>query len=116
MIRAGPGGLPSNAQPQRNESRPLTLTTTAGDLELRIPSRGRGRSSLAASNARGRPSASGRLEAYLQDVSNRKADERVRALGAETRSPSPRSIGSARTSMRRSGRSRTGRWPKLLCP
>jgi len=41
------------------------------------------------------------MEAYLHGVSTRKVDDLVRALGADSGTPSPRCRGSARTSARR---------------
>lgn len=52
LIGAGPYERTPDRTAQRNGSRPRTLTTTAGDLELRIPrSCGPGRSSPRCSSA-----------------------------------------------------------------
>ena len=45
VIGAGPHERTEERTTQRNGTRPRTLTTTAGDLELRIPKLRRGRSS-----------------------------------------------------------------------
>ena len=74
VIGAGPHERTETRTAQRNGSRPRTLTTTAGDLELRVPKLRIGsffasllerrrridpsRPSLAANHARGRKSAS----------------------------------------------------------
>ena len=51
VIGAGPWERSTDRTALRNGSRPRTLTTTAGDLELRIPSCGPGRSSPRSSSA-----------------------------------------------------------------
>jgi putative transposase len=90
---------------QRNGHRARTLSTTAGDLELRIPKLRTG--SFFPSLLERRPRIDQALfavimEAYLHGVSTRKVDDLVKALGATPGSPSRRSRGSARTSTRRS--------------
>ena len=99
VIGAGPLERSDARSAQRNGSRPWTLTTTAGDLELRIP-----RFAVV-------------MEAYLHGVSTRSMTW-SRRWGADTTlgSPSPRCRGSARTSTRRSVRSGTDRWPRLPTP
>ena len=75
------------------------LSTTAGDLELRIPKLRTGLSFPSLLERR-RPVDQTLfavvMEAYLHDVSARKVDDLVKALGTDTASPSPRSRGSAR--------------------
>ena len=51
VIGAAPHERTPERTGQRNGSRPRTFTTTAGDLELRIPSCGPARSSRRCSNA-----------------------------------------------------------------
>ena len=87
VIGAGPWGRTDQRTTQRNGSRPRTLTTTAGDLELRIPKlrvvsffpslperRRRVDQALFAVI----------MEAYLHGVSTRKVDDLVKTLGADT--------------------------------
>ncbi len=86
-IGAAPHERIESRTAQRNGSRPRTLTTTAGDLELRIPKL---RSdSFFPSLLEGRRRIDQALfavvmEAYLHGVSTRKVDDLVRALGADT--------------------------------
>jgi putative transposase len=72
---------------QRNGSRPRTLSTTAGDLELRIPKLRTGSFFPSLLERRRRidqaPFAVV-MEAYLHGVSTRKVDDLVKALGADT--------------------------------
>jgi putative transposase len=72
---------------QRNGSRPRTLTTTAGDLELRIPKLRAGSFFPSLLERRRRIDQAlfaVVMEAYLHGVSTRKVDDLVRALGADT--------------------------------
>src|SRR3954467_13034871 len=72
---------------QRNGSRPRILTTTAGDLELRIPKLRAGSLFPSLLERRRRIDQAlfaGVMEAYLHGVSTRKVDDLVRALGADT--------------------------------
>jgi transposase-like protein len=100
---------------QRNGSRPRTLTTTAGDLELRIPKLRAGTFFPSLLEHRRRVDQAlfaVIMEAYLHGVSTRKVDDLVKALGADTGiSKSEVSRASVRASTRRSARSATGRWP-----
>jgi putative transposase len=71
----------------RNGSRPRTLTTTAGDLDLRIPKLRQGSFFPALLERRRRVDQAlfaVVMEAYLHGVSTRKVDDLVKALGAET--------------------------------
>jgi transposase-like protein len=72
---------------QRNGSRPRVLTTTAGDLELRIPKLRAGSFFPSLLERRRRIDQAlfaVVMEAYLHGVSTRKVDDLVRALGADT--------------------------------
>ena len=71
----------------RNGARPRILTTTAGDLELRIPKLRTGTFFPSLLERRRRIDQAlfaVVMEAYLQGVSTRKVDDLVRALGADT--------------------------------
>ena len=71
----------------RNGSRPRTLTTTAGDLELRIPKLRTGSFFPSLLERRRRIDQAlfaVVVEAYLHGVSTRKVDDLVKALGADT--------------------------------
>ncbi len=89
----------------RNGFRPRTLTTTAGDLELRIPKLRAG-SFLPSLLERRRRIDQALfavvMEAYLHGVSTRKVDDLIRALGPTRGSASLRSAESAPTWMPRS--------------
>jgi len=72
---------------QRNGSRPRTLTTTAGDLQLSIPKLRQGTFFPALLERRRRVDQALYavvMEAYLHGVSTRKVDDLVKALGADT--------------------------------
>lgn len=72
---------------QRNGSRPRTLTTTAGDLNLKIPKLRAGSFFPALLERRRRVDQALYavvMEAYLHGVSTRKVDDLVKALGADT--------------------------------
>ena len=72
---------------QRNGSRPRTLTTIAGDLELRIPKLRTGSFFPALLERRRRVDQclfAVVMEAYLHGTSTRKVDDLVKALGADT--------------------------------
>ena len=72
---------------QRNGSRPRTLTTIAGDLELRIPKLRSGSFFPALLERRRRVDQclfAVVMEAYLHGTSTRKVDDLVKALGADT--------------------------------
>src|SRR5919112_1386573 len=87
VIGAGPWERSAERTAQRNGSRPRTLTTTAGDLELRIPKLRSGTFFPSLLERRRRVDQAlfaVIMEAYLHGVSTRKVDDLVRALGAET--------------------------------
>jgi putative transposase len=87
VIGAGPHERSENRTAQRNGSRPRTLTTTAGDLELRIPKLRAGSFFPSLLERRRRIDQAlfaVVMEAYLHGVSTRKVDDLVRALGADT--------------------------------
>jgi transposase-like protein len=72
---------------QRNGSRARTLTTTAGDLELRIPKLRAGSFFPSLLERRRRVDQAlfaVVMEAYVHGVSTRKVDDLVKALGADT--------------------------------
>lgn len=72
---------------QRNGTRAKTLTTTAGDLELRIPKLRSGSFFPSLLERRRRVDQAlfaVIMEAYLHGVSTRKVDDLVKALGADT--------------------------------
>lgn len=72
---------------QRNGSRPRTLTTTAGELELRIPKLRAGSFFPSLLERRRRVDQAlfaVIIEAYLHGVSTRKVDDLVKALGADS--------------------------------
>jgi putative transposase len=87
VIGAGPHERTDARTAQRNGSRPRTLTTTAGDLELRIPKLRAGSFFPSLLERRRRVDQAlfaVVMEAYLHGVSTRKVDDLVRALGADT--------------------------------
>jgi transposase-like protein len=87
VIGAGPHERTETRTAQRNGSRPRTLTTTAGDLELRIPKLRAGSFFPSLLERRRRIDQAlfaVVMEAYLHGVSTRKVDDLVRALGADT--------------------------------
>ena len=99
---------------QRNGHRPRTLTTTAGDLELRIPKLRTGSFFPSLLERRRRVDQAlfaVIMEAYLHGVSTRKVDDLVKALGADTGISKSEVLGSAPTWTTRSRRSATGAWP-----
>ncbi|WP_241992893.1 IS256 family transposase [Cryobacterium frigoriphilum] len=72
---------------QRNGTRPRVLTTTAGDLNLKIPKLRQGSFFPARLERRRRVDQAlfaVVMEAYLHGVSTRKVDDLVKALGADT--------------------------------
>ena len=72
---------------QRNGTRPRTLTTTAGDLELRLPKLRQGSFFPSLLERRRRVDQAlfaVVMEAYVHGVSTRKVDDLVKALGADT--------------------------------
>jgi putative transposase len=87
VIGAGPHERTDARTAQRNGSRPRVLTTTAGDLELRIPKLRAGSFFPSLLERRRRIDQAlfaVVMEAYLHGVSTRKVDDLVRALGADT--------------------------------
>ena len=87
FIGAGPFERKTDRITHRNGSRPRTLSTTAGDLELTIPKLRQGSFFPALLERRRRVDQAlfaVVMEAYLHGVSTRKVDDLVKALGAET--------------------------------
>lgn len=87
VIGAGKYERSADRMTQRNGSRPRTLTTTSGDLELRIPKLRRGSFFPSLLERRRRVDQAlfaVVMEAYLHGVSTRKVDDLVKALGADT--------------------------------
>ncbi len=87
MIGAGKYERTDDRTTQRNGTRPRTLTTTAGDLELRIPKLRRGSFFPSLPERRRRVDKAlfaVVMEAYLHGVSTRKVDDLIKALGADT--------------------------------
>ena len=87
VIGAGPHERTDARTAQRNGSRPRTLSTTAGDLELRIPKLRTGSFFPSLLERRRRVDQAlfaVVMEAYLHGVSTRKVDDLVKALGADT--------------------------------
>src|SRR3954471_23633859 len=86
VIGAGPWERSDERTTQRNGSRSRTLTTTAGDLELRIPKLRTGSFFPPLLERRRVDQAlfAVVMEAYLHGVSTRKVDDLVKALGADT--------------------------------
>ena len=86
VIGAGPYERTESRTNQRNGSRPRTLSTIAGDLELRIPKLRTG-SFPALLERRRRVDQclfAVVMEAYLHGTSTRKVDDLVKALGADS--------------------------------
>ena len=87
VIGAGPWERSPERTTQRNGSRCRTLSTTAGDLELRIPKLRVGSFFPSLLERRRRVDQTlfaVVMEAYLHGVSTRKVDDLVKALGADT--------------------------------
>ena len=87
FIGAGPFERSADRSALRNGSRPRTLSTTAGDLELKIPKLRQGTFFPALLERRRRVDQAlfaVVMEAYLHGVSTRKVDDLVKALGAES--------------------------------
>jgi putative transposase len=86
-IGAGPFERTETRTGQRNGHRPRTLTTPAGDLELRIPKLRSGSFFPSLLERRRRVDQAlfaVVMEAYLHGVSTRKVDDLVKALGADS--------------------------------
>jgi transposase-like protein len=87
VIGAAPGERTDTRTNQRNGHRARILSTTAGDLELRIPKLRAGSFFPSLLERRRRVDQAlfaVVMEAYLHGVSTRKVDDLVRALGADT--------------------------------
>jgi transposase-like protein len=87
FVGAAPHERTPDRTAQRNGSRPRTLTTTAGDLELRIPKLRAGSFFPSLLERRRRIDQAlfaVVMEAYLHGVSTRKVDDLVKALGADS--------------------------------
>jgi transposase-like protein len=87
VIGAGRWERTESRTAQRNGSRPRVLSTTAGDLELRIPKLRAGSFFPSLLERRRRVDQAlfaVVMEAYLHGVSTRKVDDLVKALGADT--------------------------------
>ena len=87
VIGAAPHQRTDSRLAQRNGHRPRTVTTTAGDLELRIPKLRAGSFFPSLLERRRRVDQSlfaVIMEAYLHGTSTRKVDDLVKALGADT--------------------------------
>jgi putative transposase len=87
VIGAGPHERIETRVAQRNGHRPRVLSTTAGDLELRIPKLRAGSFFPSLLERRRRVDQSlfaVIMEAYLHGTSTRKVDDLVKALGADT--------------------------------
>ncbi len=87
VIGAAPYQRSAERTTQRNASRARTLTTTAGDLDLRIPKLRQGSFFPSLLERRRRVDQAlfaVVMEAYVHGVSTRKVDDLVKALGADT--------------------------------
>ncbi|GAA4370758.1 hypothetical protein GCM10023166_19420 [Paeniglutamicibacter cryotolerans] len=87
FIGSAPFERSSDRTTQRNGSRPRTLSTTAGDLNLKIPKLRHGSFFPALLERRRRVDQALYavvMEAYLHGVSTRKVEIKVKALGADT--------------------------------
>src|SRR5205085_11332423 len=87
VIGAGPWERTDRRTAQRNGSRSRVLTSTAGDLELRIPKLRAGSFFPSLLERRRRVDQSLLaviMEAYLHGTSTRKVDDLVKALGADS--------------------------------
>ena len=87
VIGAGPYERTAERVATRNGARLRTLSTTAGDLELRIPKLRAGSFFPSLLERRRRVDQAlfaVVMEAYLHGVSTRKVDDLVKALGADT--------------------------------
>ncbi len=87
VIGAGPWERNESRSSVRNGSRPRTLSTTAGDLDLRIPKLRSGSFFPSLLERRRRVDQAlfaVIMEAYVHGVSTRKVDDLVKALGVDT--------------------------------
>lgn len=116
FIGAAPFEPTPDRMMHRNGTRARTLTTTAGELELRIPKLRQGPFFPSLLERRRRVDQAlfaVVMEAYVHGVSTRKVDDLVKALGEDTGISKSGCRGSAPTSMRTSRRSGTGRWQTI---
>jgi len=115
VIGAAPHERTDSRTAQRNGHRPRTLSTTAGDLELRIRKLRTGSFFPSLLERRRRVDQclfAVVMEAYLHGTSTRKVDDLVKALGADTGIWKVRGQPDLRGAGRRGQRlRRTGRWP-----
>jgi len=115
VIGAGPWERSPDRVTQRNGFRSRTLTSTAGDLELRIGKLRTGSFFPSLLERRRRIDQAlfaVIMEAYLHGVSTRKVDDLVKALGADTgisKSEVSRICADLDTEV---AAFRTGRWPR----
>lgn len=87
FIGAAPFERSAERTTHRNGTRPKTVTTTAGDLDLRVPKLRQGSFFPSLLERRRRIDQAlfaVVMEAYVHGVSTRKVDDLVRALGADT--------------------------------
>ena len=87
VIGAAPYERSESRATQRNGTRPRTLSTTAGDLDLKIPKLREGSFFPSLLERRRRVDQAlfaVVMEAYVRGVSTRKVDDLVRALGADS--------------------------------
>lgn len=87
VIGAAPYQRSSDRATQRNGTRPRTLSTTAGDLDLKIPKLREGSFFPSLLERRRRVDQAlfaVVMEAYVHGVSTRKVDDLVKALGADS--------------------------------
>ena len=87
FIRAAPFERSPDRVTQRNGTRPKTVSTKVGDLDLRIPKLRQGSFFPSLLERRRRVDQalfSVVMEAYVHGVSTRKVDDHVKALGADT--------------------------------
>jgi hypothetical protein len=106
LIGAGPHERTESRVAQRNGYRPRTLTTQAGDLELRIPKLRAGSFFPSLLERRRRIDQAlfaVVMEAYVHGVSTRKVDDLVAAMGAAT--------GISKSEVSRICPTWTSRWP-----
>ena len=122
VVGAGPWERSSARTALRNGSRPRTLDTTAGDLELRIPKLRTGSFFPSLLERRRRVDQAlfaVVMAAYLHGVSTRKVDDLVRALGGGGWDQQVRGLEDLRRPRTRrsppSGTGRWRRWPTRTC-
>jgi putative transposase len=119
VIGAAPHERTAGRVGLRNGHRVRTVSTTAGDLELKIPRLRAGSffPSLLERHRRVDQSLFAVImEAYLHGTSTRKVDDLVKALARTAGSPNRRCRGSAPTWTPRCPCSGTGRWPRWRSP